>query len=140
MSTSAQTPEETTSQSQFYKIGVQHYDAGMMADLVTRQDAIVVVPPNFVLADGGPAPVLSGGPGVTTVGGPSNRPAAGSALSAVPPANSPMANSPMANNRLPDGVQRIYALRADNSLVIQMMPDLRSRQPIIRQPIISPIR
>ncbi len=113
----AQEPAPTAPNSQFYKIGVQHYDAGMMADLVTRQDAIVVVPPNFVIADGGLAPVLSGGPVVTTIGGPNNRPVPGPAPAAAPPVN-----NPMANNRLPDGVQRIYALRADNSLVIEITP------------------
>ena len=108
---SAQTPEETAPpsqsylQSQFDTIGVQHYDAGMMADLVTRQDAIVMVPPNFVIADNGPAVP----------------PARGTA------ANSTAVNDPKANNRLPDGVQRIYALRADNSLVIQTTPGFQYR-------------
>lgn len=101
--------------SQFFKIGVQHYDAGMMADLVTRQDAIVVVPPNFVIPDGGFAPALSGGPVVTTLGAPGGRPLPNAAPTAAP--------APVANNRLPDGVERIYALRSDNSLVIQMRSD-----------------
>ena len=114
----AQEPVQAAPNSQFYKIGVQHYDAGVMADLVTRQDAIVVVPPNFVLVDSGPAFGLLGRP----------------APAAVPPAN-----NPMPNNRLPDGVQRIYALRADNSLVIETTPDVRSRQQATL-PTTSPIR
>jgi len=102
--------------SQFFKIGVQHYDAGMMADLATRQDAIVVVPPNFVIPDGGFAPALSGGPVVTTLGAPISRPLPSTAPTAAP------APASAANNSLPDGVERIYALRSDNSLVIQMRP------------------
>ena len=83
---SAQTPEETAppsqsySQSQFDTIGVQHYDAGMMADLVTRQDAIVMVPPNFVIADNGPA---------------------------VPPANSTAANSTAANSTAANALRQM---------------------------------
>lgn len=102
--------------STFYKIGIQHYDAGMMADLATRQDAIVVIPPNFVIPDGGFAPALSGGPSVTTLGAPGGRPLPNTAPNAAP------APAPAANNRLPDGVERIYALRSDNSLVIQVKP------------------
>ncbi len=113
----AQTPDQSAPVGGFFKIGVQHYDAGMMADLATRQDAIVIVPPNFVIPDDGFAPALFGGPVVTTLGAPARRPAPNALPNAAPV---PM---PPANNRLPDGVERIYALRADNSLVVQMAPN-----------------
>lgn len=116
----AQTPSQTDAAGQFYKIGVQHYDAGMMADLVTRQDPIVIVPPNFVIPSGGFAPALSGGPATTTLGAPGLRPAPNT----LPTAAS--APTPPANNRLPDGVERIYALQSNNSLVIQMTPHIQN--------------
>ncbi len=119
----AQTPSQPDAASQFYKIDVQHYDAGMMADLATRQEAIVLVPPNFVIPSGGFAPVLSGGPAVTTLGAPGLRPALNTPPNAAP---APM---PPANNRLPDGVERIYALQSNNSLVIQMTPDAQNNSP-----------
>lgn len=106
--------------SPFYKIGVQHYDAAMMADLATRQDPIVVIPPNFVIPDAGFAP----------------RPAQNALPNALPNA----APAAPANNRLPAGVQRIYALRADNSLVIKTTPDTQGK-PFTFSPIFSsPIR
>lgn len=122
----AQTPSQTApvsrteAVSQFYKIGVQHYDAGMMADLATRQDPIVLVPPNFVIPSGGFAPALSGSPAVTTLGAPGPRPVPNTLPTAAP------APTPPANNRLPDGVERIYALQSNNSLVIQMTPHIQN--------------
>lgn len=129
----AQTPSQPDAASQLYKIGVQHYDAGMIADLATRQDAIVLVPPNFVIPSGGFAPVLSGGPAVTTLGAPGLRPAPN-----TPPTAAPVPTPP-ANNRLPDGVERIYALQSDNSLVIQTrrgaQPNPFTVSPIYSSPI-----
>ncbi len=117
----AQTPSQPNAASQFYKIGVQHYDAGMMADLATRQDPIVVIPLNFVVPSGGFAPALSGGPAVITPGAPALRPVPNGLPTAAPAPTLP-APMPLANNRLPDGVERIYALQSNNSLVIQMTP------------------
>ena len=41
---------------QFTKIRIKHYDAGMIADLITRPDGIIAVPPNFVVPAGMAAP------------------------------------------------------------------------------------
>ena len=40
----------------FTKIRIRHYDAGMIADLITRPDGIIVVPPNFVVPAGAMVP------------------------------------------------------------------------------------
>ena len=74
---------------QFTKIQVRHYDAGMMADLITRPGGIIVVPPNFVIA-----------------------------AAKQPPANASTAANPV----LPPGIQKIYVLESNNSLVIQTAP------------------
>jgi hypothetical protein len=41
---------------QFTKIRIKHYDAGAIADLITRPDGIIIVPPNFVLPAGAMVP------------------------------------------------------------------------------------
>ena len=120
----AQTPSQPNAADQFYTISVQHYDAGVMADLATRQDPIVLVPPNFVVPSGGFAPALSGGPAVITFSAPGLRSAPNTLPTAAP---APM---PPANNRLPDGVERIYALQSNNTLVIQKTPDAQNNSPI----------
>ena len=95
-----------------------------MADLATRQDPIILVPPNFVVPSGGFAPALSGGPAVITLSAPGLRSAPNTLPTAAP---APM---PPANNRLPDGVERIYALQSNNTLVIQKTPDAQNNSPI----------
>ena len=73
----------------FTKIQVQHYDAGVMAGLITQPDGIIVVPPNFVIS--------------------AAKQSAASAVTTVKPV-------------LPQGIQRIYVLESDNSVVIQTAP------------------
>lgn len=41
---------------QFTKIRIKHYDAGMLADLITRPGGIIAVPPNFVVPAGATTP------------------------------------------------------------------------------------
>ncbi len=103
--------------SVFTKIGIRHYDAGVMADLATRPSGIIVVPPNFVIPAGtGPSSALAA-PAVTTVGGPPVSPVVPAAFGGVPIA------APAGTNVLPDGVRRIFVLESDNSLVIEGTPD-----------------
>ena len=45
-------PTEDTGQNSFYKIGIKHYDAGMIADAMTHRDGIILLPPNFVIPSG----------------------------------------------------------------------------------------
>jgi len=42
-------PPPSGGQYQFTKIRIQHYDAGVIADLITRPAGIIAVPPNFVI-------------------------------------------------------------------------------------------
>ena len=51
----------------FTKIRIKHYDAGMIADLITRPDGIIVVPPNFVVPAGTMVPPKAA-PNVLTEG------------------------------------------------------------------------
>ncbi len=104
-------------QSQIYKTGINHYDARVMADLITRKDGIILVPSNLVML-GNAAPAALGGPNVTTVGGGPFGPG----LPATAPTNGPLSGPqavPVANNVLPDGIKRIFALQSDNSLVFE---------------------
>jgi hypothetical protein len=101
----------------FTKIGIRHYDAGVMADLATRPSGIIVVPPNYVIPAGaGPAFGLAA-PAVTTVGRP--LPSAASVL----PGGVPTAPVVAGTNVLPEGVRRIFVLESDNSLVIEGTPE-----------------
>ncbi len=103
--------------SVFTKIGIRHYDAGVMADLATRPSGIIVVPPNFVVpANSGPS-FGSAAPAITTVGGPPIAVTPPSTAGGVP------AVAPAATNVLPDGVRRIFVLESDNSLVIEGTPE-----------------
>lgn len=105
--------------SVFTKIGIRHYDAGVMADLATRPSGIIVVPPNFVIpAGGGPSSLLAS-PVVTTIGGL----AAPSPFAAVGAAPSAPVAAPATANVLPAGVRRIFVLEGDNSLVIEGTPE-----------------
>ncbi len=125
-------------QDRFYRIGVKHYDAGMMADLATRPDGIIEVPPNFVIPAGSAASAAGmspAAPAVTTV---SPRSAFGPAgglntpvpFGATPAVTGPQAAPAAANNVLPDGVRRIYARESDNSLVIEATPSGLARLPL----------
>ena len=51
----------------FTKIRIKHYDAGMIADLITRPDGIIVVPPNFDVPAGTMVPPKAA-PNVLTEG------------------------------------------------------------------------
>lgn len=103
-------PNDST-QDHFTKIGIKHYDAVTMADLITRQGGIIVVPPNFVNSAGSGASIAAATPTVTTV-------PSGPVSSASSPSG-PQVASAAANNVLPEGIKRIYALQSDNSLVIE---------------------
>lgn len=110
-------PAADAEQSQIYKTGINHYDARVMADLITRKDGIILVPSNLVML-GSAAPAALGGPNVTTVGGGPFGPG----LPATAPTNGPLPGSqtgPVTNNVLPDGIKRIFALQSDNSLVFE---------------------
>lgn len=84
---SAQTPAAAS----LIKIGIQHYDAGVIADLITRPNGIIVVPPNFVVP-ANPQPQAN-------------------------PAQAAPAVAPL--RVLPPGVTRIFILQSDNSLVFE---------------------
>lgn len=107
---SADTPGDAA-QSQVYKTGINHYDARVMADLITRRSGIILVPSGLVMPGNlGAANANMGaggtfGPGVTPNG--------------IVPANGPVPQSPVGSNLLPDGIKRIFALQSDNSLVIE---------------------
>lgn len=109
-------PTEDTGQNSFYKIGIKHYDAGMIADAMTHRDGIILLPPNFVIPSGFAGPSVPTGPNVTTVGGPRNP-----GLTA-PTGSAPQAGPLAAANVLPPGVKRIFVLESDNSLVIEATP------------------
>ena len=99
-------PAKDAGRYQFTKIGIKHYDAGVMADLITRPDGIIVVPPNFVV--------------------PAN-PVAPTSAAAGPPKAAPSVQANVQPNTqtnvLPPGVRRIFVLESDNSLVIEATPD-----------------
>lgn len=121
---------EDAGPDRFYKIGVKHYDAGMMADLATRPGGIILVPPNFVIPANPGAVGGIAGPTVTTV---TSQPQAGNpaAPASVPLANNALPNNALPNNVLPEGVKRIYALASDNSLVIEATPSGLARLPFV---------
>lgn len=101
----------------FTKIGLFHYDAAMMAGLVTRPDGIIDVPPNFVIA-------------VNSAGMPSSAPAGTAPMPGMPTnQGGPAVRGPVpaVNAILPDGVKRIFALQGDNSLVIKSAPSSFAR-------------
>ena len=106
-------PTDNAGQNNFYKIGIKHYDAGVIADAMTRRGGIILLPPNFVIPANSGAPTTLASPTVTTLGRP--------LTPAIPAANGgvPQAGLPMAANVLPPGVKRIFVLESDNSLVIE---------------------
>lgn len=106
-------PPDDAGQNNIYKIRIRHYDAGMIADALTRPGGIVLLPPNFVIpstavAAGGPT-----APNVTTVGG------ARGLNPAAPNGGGPQTGLPTGTNVLPPGVKRIFILESDNSLVVE---------------------
>ncbi len=92
-----------SSRYQFTKIRIKHYDAGVIADLITRPDGIIAVPPNFVVPAGTAAP----------------QKAAPTAAANPNTALSPNTTA----NVMPEGVRRIFVLESDNSLVIEATPE-----------------
>lgn len=114
-------PGDST-QDHFTKIGIKHYDAGAMADLITRQGGIILVPPNFVFSSGFNGSGISAGsatPTVTTVPNGGSGPAVPSPFGPRPAQTGPSSAPAAANNILPQGIKHIYALESDNSLVIE---------------------
>lgn len=109
------TPAQDSGQNSFYKIGIKHYDAGMIADALTRRGGIILLPPNFVIASGAAMPSTSVTPTVTTVGVPRN-------LGPAAPIGNAAQAGPAAATVLPPGVKRIFVLASDNSLVIEATP------------------
>ena len=109
-------PAEDAGQDNFYKIGIKHYDAGVIADAMTRRGGIILLPPNFVIPANSGVPGALAPPAVTTLGRPlaPGLPAAG--------ANAPQGGPLTANNVLPPGVKRIFVLESDNSLVVEATP------------------
>lgn len=107
---------EDAGQSSFYKIGVKHYDAGMIADALTRRGGIIPVPPNFVIPSAFGGQGAPTGPVVTTVG------AQRTPMPAAPVGLTPQAGPQVSANVLPPGVKRIFILESDNSLVIEATP------------------
>ena len=111
-------PAQDARQNNFYKIRVKHYDAGMIADALTRPGGIIVLPPNFVIPSSFAASGAPGSPTMMTLGaarglGP-NAPNGGVPNGGVPP---PGAQG--TGNILPPGVKRIFILESDNSLVVE---------------------
>ena len=110
-------PAEDASQINIYKIRMRHYDAGMIADALTRRDGIIPLPPNFVIPSG---TVAAGGPtapNVTTAGVARNLPPA--AANGAVPQNGLQPGLRTGANVLPPGVKRIFILESDNSLVVE---------------------
>ena len=105
-----------TGQNTFYKIGIKHYDAGMIADALTRPGGIILLPPNFVIASASSALGAPAGTTITTVGAPRNP------MPTLPAVNNVQAGVLAAANVLPPGVKRIFVLASDNSLVIEATP------------------
>ena len=122
---SATLPEDA-GQSHFYKIGIKHYDPGVIAELLTHQTGLIDVPPNFVIPSGGNASSALSGPAVTTVRPPS---AFGPAvpLGGTQTLTGPQAAPAAANSVLPDGVKRIFVRHSDNSLVVEATPEGMAR-------------
>lgn len=109
-------PVQDAGQNRFYKVGMRHYDAGMIADALTRPGGIILLPPNFVIPSVFGALTGPAAPNVTTVGAPRNPGLA--APAGNPPQGGPLASA----NILPPGVKRIFVLASDNSLVIEATP------------------
>ena len=110
-------PTDLTGQMRFYKIGINHYDAGMLARLIAHQNGLVDVPPNFVVTVNSAAAATPLPPATNTLavpGTPGNSPA-------VPYSVAPMP-SLVPQTEMPEGVKRIFALQSDNSLVIEATP------------------
>ena len=106
-------PVEDAGPNNIYKIRMRHYDAGMIADALTRRGGITLLPPNFVIPSnfgsaGGPA-----GPNVTTVGAARGLPPVAATAAGTQPGQVAGANV------LPPGVKRIFILESDNSLVVE---------------------
>jgi len=109
-------PVEDTGRNSFYKIGIKHYDAGMIADTLTRPGGIILLPPNFVIPSAFGGLGTPSGPAVTTVGAPRNP-------GPTPPTGiTPQAGPQTSVNVLPPGVKRIFVLESDNSLVVEATP------------------
>lgn len=109
-------PAQDTGPSSFYKIGVKHYDAGMIADAMTRRDGIILLPPNFVIPANPAALGTLASPTVITPGAPRGL------GPSVPSGSAPQPGPLAAANVLPPGVKRIFVLESDNSLVIEATP------------------
>lgn len=133
------TPEsDSAGPLHLYKIGIKHYDPGVIAELLTHQTGIVDVPPNFVIpsgasSSGANAPSARPGLGITTVGGPS---AFGPPvpLGGAPALTGPQSAPAGGNAVLPDGVKRIFVRHSDNSLVIEATPEGMARiLPLIKE-------
>jgi hypothetical protein len=108
---------DLTGQMRFYKIGINHYDAGMLARLIAHQNGLVDVPPNFVVtANLAAAAVTTSQPTNTPVvpGTPGSPPSAPYSVAPMP--------SLVPQAEMPEGVKRIFALQSDNSLVIEATP------------------
>ncbi len=106
------TQAQDAGQTTFYKIGIKHYDAGVIADAMTRRGGIIL-PPNFVIPANGAAPGALAPPTVTAPGLPRGLNPAAPVAGALPG---------QAANVLPPGVKRIFVLESDNSLVIEATP------------------
>jgi len=107
------TQAQDAGQTAFYKIGIKHYDAGVIADAITRRGGIILLPPNFVIPANSVAPGALAPPTTTQLGPP--RPQGLAVPAAGPPGLA-------AANVLPPGVKRIFVLESDNSLVIEATP------------------
>lgn len=105
---------QDTGPSSFYKVGIKHYDAGVIADAMTRRGGIILLPPNFVIPANGAALGALAPPTVTTPGLPRGQSFAAPAAGVLP--------GQAAANVLPPGVKRIFVLESDNSLVIEATP------------------
>ena len=106
-------PVGDAGQNNIYKIRIKHYDAGMIADALTRPGGIILLPPNFVIpsafgAAGGPT-----APNIATAG------AARGLTPAAANGVGPQPGLPTGANVLPPGVKRIFILESDNSLVVE---------------------
>ena len=125
---------EDAGQSHFYRIGIQHYDPGVIAELLTRQSGIIDVPPNFVIPSGPTAPLgLTGPAAITSVRAPS---AFGPAVpfGGIQNSTGPQAAPAAGNSVLPDGVKRIFVRHSDNSLVVEATPEGMARLlPLIKE-------